>query len=637
MSSPGPKGAGASIISEDSEAPQKLVTGTESEFERLLEDSIDVDCGPLAGPAASPLRCSPVLSPEKSPRASAFETMRPLQPEAPEVEPVSTAAVEAPVVRAAASMTTAAAEAPAVREVASDAPPTRCRNCGNVYMADARFCRHCGHKRPLPAEAALSSEMAGATKASDEKEAWAMMQLSGRLEDICRDLRRSVEHEFLLSERSLVARHQAESEAQRLKAETAACEQQARIESLERELASQSRKIDARGKQVKDAFSLAQSARRRLVGRFSLVGAWMAWRHAAASGKDERLQQAVAEKLSSKRLLGHLFGVWRYHSQSGWRERLIAHERAAADTVRAKLFEQMESERSQLLTEAEDLRMQVQEESKQRALLQDNLKRVFMRGVCALNFEAMSLLSDPSGAGQDAAPALATSAAALASVSAAPRHQAATPLPTEQRPAVSMGGAAAGTGPGSAVLSPPVVSGFEQLLARPSAAPSTATGGSLFDRIDRNADGVISREEFADALVGEESQARAPPLPVPAMEEETQLPDEAASSSFAAPCCPSCGNVYLADAKFCRHCGRKREFEGAGSGSGPAPLPFVSYTGAAGGEAAGSAASSALLQTPAANSRQTLPKSQRWQTATSPGMARRAVTPALSRREVAAR
>eukprot|EP00930_Biecheleria_cincta_P027079 TRINITY_DN19025_c0_g1_i1.p1 TRINITY_DN19025_c0_g1~~TRINITY_DN19025_c0_g1_i1.p1 ORF type:complete len:660 (+),score=112.40 TRINITY_DN19025_c0_g1_i1:90-1982(+) len=627
--------AGASIFSEDSEAPQKLVTGTDSEFERLLEDSVDVDCGLLPGAAASPLRCSQVLSPEKSPRASAFETMRPLQPQAPEVEPVITAAVEAPAVRAAASDFTAAVEAPAVRAVASDFPATRCRNCGNVYMADARFCRHCGQKRPLPStEAALSCEMAGAAKASDEKEAWAMMQLSGRLEDICRDLRRSVEHEFLLSERSLVARHQAELEAQRLKAETAALEQQARIESLERELASQSRKIDARGKQVKDALGLMQSTRRRLAGRFFLESSWRAWRHEAASGKDQRLQQLVAEKLSSKRSLGRLFGVWRHHSQACWRERLIAHERAAADTVRAKLFEQMESERNQLLTEAEELRKQLQEEARQRALLQDNLKRVFMRGVCALNFEAMSLLNDPSGAGQDAAPALATSAAALASASAAPLHEAATPLPTDRRFAES--GGAVEIGDGSAVLAPPVVSSFEQLLARPSAAPSTATGGSLFDRIDRNGDGVISREEFADAMVGEESQARAPPLPVPAMEEETQLPDEAASASFAASCCPSCCSVYMADAKFCRHCGRKREFEGAGPGSGSAPLPFVSYTGAVGGPA-GSAASSALLQTPAANSRQTLPKSQRWQTATSPGMARRAVTPALARREVAAR
>jgi len=624
MPSPGPKGTGASIISEDSEAPRRPIAGTDAEFERLLEDSVEVDGPSLPGTAASPLQCSAILFPEKSPKASASETMRPEQLEAPAFQTMRLVSEEKPV----SSVRPEAPEAKPVSSVVVEAPTEK--------VADA------SQKRPLPAaEAALSSEMRGAAKVADEQEAWAMMQLSCRLEDICRDLRRSVENEFLLSERSLVARHQAELEAQRLKAEAAACEQQVRIEALERELASQSKKIEVRGKKVKDALVLVQSNRRRLVARFSLEGAWRAWRHEAAMGKDERLQQTVAEKLSSKSLSGRLFGVWRHHVQSGWRARLIANERAAADTVRTKLFEQMESERSQMVSEADDLRKQLQEEAKQRALLQDNLKRVFMRGVCALNFEAMSLLSDPSGAGQDSAPALAASAAALASASAAPTHEAPAPTPApapaatpsteqQQRLPSSTTGVA-----GPVVLTPPVVSSFEQLLARPSAAPSTATGGSLFDRIDRNGDGVITREEFADALVGEESQARAPPQPLPSMEEETQLPDEAAASSSFAGSCPSCGNVYMADANFCRHCGRKREITAAAaaasSGSGSAPLPFVSYTGG------GGVGSSAASPSAAASSRQTLPKSQRWQTASSPGMARRAVTPALGRREVAAR
>eukprot|EP00435_Cladocopium_sp_Y103_P042224 s804_g11.t1 len=78
-------------------------------------------------------------------------------------------------------------------------------------------------------------------------------------------------------------------------------------------------------------------------------------------------------------------------------EKLLAHERASAGAVRAKLFEQMETERNQLVAQVEDLKKHLGEEAKQRALLQDNLKRVFMRGVCALNFEAMSLLNDPQG------------------------------------------------------------------------------------------------------------------------------------------------------------------------------------------------------------------------------------------------
>jgi len=63
----------------------------------------------------------------------------------------------------------------------------------------------------------------------------------------------------------------------------------------------------------------------------------------------------------------------------------------------------MEQHRASMATTVEHLRTQLAEEQRQRAYLQENLKRVFMRGVCALNFEAMSLLSD-SGITTAAAP-----------------------------------------------------------------------------------------------------------------------------------------------------------------------------------------------------------------------------------------
>jgi hypothetical protein len=35
----------------------------------------------------------------------------------------------------------------------------------------------------------------------------------------------------------------------------------------------------------------------------------------------------------------------------------------------------------------------VEEETRNRQIMQDNLKKAFMRGVCALNFEAMNVLN----------------------------------------------------------------------------------------------------------------------------------------------------------------------------------------------------------------------------------------------------
>jgi centrosomal protein POC5 len=35
----------------------------------------------------------------------------------------------------------------------------------------------------------------------------------------------------------------------------------------------------------------------------------------------------------------------------------------------------------------------VEQENKNKAMMQENLKKAFMRGVCALNFEAMNILN----------------------------------------------------------------------------------------------------------------------------------------------------------------------------------------------------------------------------------------------------
>eukprot|EP00439_Symbiodinium_sp_Y106_P058555 s2476_g8.t1 len=240
------------------------------------------------------------------------------------------------------------------------------------------------------------------------------------------------QHEFMLSERQLQAQFRADLEAHRLRAEALACQQQAKIEALELDVKSTTKKLELKQKQVKESFALSTRVRQNFFARLAFERAFRSWQAHAVQMKEEQLQNKLASYQQGQRLVAALFTSWRQDVQSGSRERLIAHERAAAGAVRAKLFEQMENERAQLLSQVEELKRQLSEEGKQspgclgkscitiswkRALLQDNLKRVFMRGVCALNFEAMSLLSDPGAGGSvlSGAPGAATMEGLLAS------------------------------------------------------------------------------------------------------------------------------------------------------------------------------------------------------------------------------
>ncbi|CAJ1422201.1 unnamed protein product [Effrenium voratum] len=222
-----------------------------------------------------------------------------------------------------------------------------CSKCAGALSENAKFCAQCGHKQ----QASL--------------ETWALVGLSGRLEDLCRDLRRSVEHEFVLSERQLQAQQGADLEAQRLKYEAEACQQQAKLEAVSAELKECSQKLEAKQKQVKGLLLSSQQTHQRCLHRLAFERSFRAWQACAAQRKEERLQQLVAGKLHTSRLLGQLFGCWRQGTLASSREKWLAHERASFGAVRAKLMEQMELERAQLVAQVEDLTRQLAEEGKQ--------------------------------------------------------------------------------------------------------------------------------------------------------------------------------------------------------------------------------------------------------------------------------
>eukprot|EP00434_Breviolum_minutum_P027147 symbB.v1.2.024010.t1/scaffold2242.1/size84735/2 len=190
--------------------------------------------------------------------------------------------------------------------------------------------------------------------------------------------------------------------------------------------------VELKQKQFKSAVTFTGHVRQNLLGRLAFENGFQSWQARAAESKSNQLQDLLAKKLYAVHTSSNVFGAWRHISQTSSREKLLAHERASAGAVRAKLFEQMELERAQLVAQVEDLKKSLGEEAQQRQMLQDNLKRVFMRGVCALNFEAMSLLNDPQGGTATMSAPLASATDVLAAQTEPPG-----PVPSATAPAPS--------------------------------------------------------------------------------------------------------------------------------------------------------------------------------------------------------
>jgi hypothetical protein len=114
-------------------------------------------------------------------------------------------------------------------------------------------------------------------------------------------------------------------------------------------------------------------------------------------------------------------------------------------------------------------------------LLQENLKRVFMRGVCALNFEAMTLLSD----GTAAEPS-GMQSESLAGHGAAPPLPAAPSFDWSQFEASTAGDLQASGGSAAPTLE--------------SSQPPAGTAAGVLESVDTNQDAVVSRSESDGAL-----------------------------------------------------------------------------------------------------------------------------------------
>jgi len=218
--------------------------------------------------------------------------------------------------------------------------------------------------------------------------------LASRLDEIAKWMKQSTMHEFTLAERSLLAQHRSNLDTLKAEHDNAMSQAQRNMNDLQSEHRSLRAHADHCQRQARKAMHLLAEARHRIVGRCALDRTLVAWKASTAAGKDQRLHNLLAERLRVSRVVSTGFGAWRQVSQLAMKERIIVSERAGAELGRTRLISEMALERGRLATEVEQLTRQLKEEARKRELLQDNLKRVFMRGVCALNFEAMTLLSD---------------------------------------------------------------------------------------------------------------------------------------------------------------------------------------------------------------------------------------------------
>eukprot|EP00931_Biecheleriopsis_adriatica_P041166 TRINITY_DN23561_c0_g1_i1.p1 TRINITY_DN23561_c0_g1~~TRINITY_DN23561_c0_g1_i1.p1 ORF type:complete len:1464 (-),score=323.08 TRINITY_DN23561_c0_g1_i1:42-4409(-) len=109
----------------------------------------------------------------------------------------------------------------------------------------------------------------------------------------------------------------------------------------------------------------------------------------------------------------------------------------------------------------------------------------------------------------------------------------------------------------------------------PRSSPAEAASWMLLMTPEASAQATTSREQATPSLRGSDrTSALASEGQTSRTVPEAQLADSAYFIDASSTKCPSCGNVYMADSLWCRHCGRKRDITfAAASALSASPQP----------------------------------------------------------------
>ncbi|KAG8456502.1 hypothetical protein GDO86_002325 [Hymenochirus boettgeri] len=125
--------------------------------------------------------------------------------------------------------------------------------------------------------------------------------------------------------------------------------------------------------------------------RMELMKTFTHWRRRLAEAKQESYANGLADQHYKNGLLKNTLKAWRLVIESGWKDKVEKACRTRAEEVCIELSNDYDFKLRQLNGALEEARAEVQRLHAEREQFESGMKKAFMRGVCALNVEAMSM------------------------------------------------------------------------------------------------------------------------------------------------------------------------------------------------------------------------------------------------------
>ncbi|KFQ37972.1 Centrosomal protein POC5, partial [Mesitornis unicolor] len=136
--------------------------------------------------------------------------------------------------------------------------------------------------------------------------------------------------------------------------------------------------------------SLTQALERQKE-RIELMRKFTLWRIQHAKAKQEEYANKIADRQFRTALMKKVWAAWHSLSEENWKEKAAKACQLRAEDVCVQLTNDYEAKIAELTATLAQTKAEILQLHSEREQYEDTMKKAFMRGVCALNLEAMTM------------------------------------------------------------------------------------------------------------------------------------------------------------------------------------------------------------------------------------------------------
>ncbi|XP_031216000.1 centrosomal protein POC5 isoform X2 [Mastomys coucha] len=136
-------------------------------------------------------------------------------------------------------------------------------------------------------------------------------------------------------------------------------------------------------------------------GRIELMKSFFRWRIGHVKSRQEIYEGKLADQYFQRTLLKKVWKGWRSVVQRQWKDVVERACQARAEEVCVQISNDYEAKLAMLSGALENAKAEIQKMQQEKEHFEDSMKKAFMRGVCALNLEAMTIFQNKSDTGTD--------------------------------------------------------------------------------------------------------------------------------------------------------------------------------------------------------------------------------------------